>query len=451
LFPSAHAPRRRALLLAATVFVLSVASIVGWRPAGHSPAFVPLYSEAVGVTPAGVPIVVPAGSEPRWVSGTRVVAPGDDAAALAGSAAQRLADETAAWLEAGTVPGRGTRFEDLSRDALLDLLVLTDRTGATVAGWTDRWRYVWPRDAAFAAVAFARTGHREEALKNLRFLQSVQAPDGSFHARYRADGSGTPDDRGLQEDGPGWALWAVAGVAETAVTAAGRDGILDPLQRLVDRSADRLLRLAGQRDGLPAPSSDYWEVEESTLTLGVAAPMLAGLEAAERLSRDEGDTARARRLGAAAASLRGNIAFAFGRDGYPRHLGGDDPDAALTFVLPPFVAEALPGAQAALDAAVPRMLRPSGGIAPGSGWKQDGISWTPETALLGLAAASRGDAEGAEHWLTWLDSHRTSAGALPEKVLADGSPAAVAPLAWTAATVLLTLDRLDAASADASL
>ena len=40
------------------------------------------------------------------------------------------------------------------------------------------------------------------------------------------------------------------------------------------------------------------------------------------------------------------------------------------------------------------------------------------------------------------DAHRTSAGALPEKVLADGSPAAVAPLAWTAATVLLTLDRL---------
>ena len=182
------------------------------------------------------------------------------------------------------------------------------------------------------------------------------------------------------------------GGATTATTAAERSAILEPFRQLVDRSSDRLLRLARERDGLPAPSSDYWEVEETTLTLGVAAPMLAGLEAAERHLPGRRRRARgASRLGAAAATLRGNIAFAFGRDGYPRHLGGNDPDAAMTFLLPPFVSEALPGAQAALDAAVPRMLRPAGGIAPGSGWKRDGISWTPETALLGLVAAHAGD------------------------------------------------------------
>jgi len=42
-----------------------------------------------------------------------------------------------------------------------------------------------------------------------------------------------------------------------------------------------------------------------------------------------------------------------------------------------------------------------------------------------------------------LSAHRTPDGALPEKVLADGSPAAVAPLAWTAATVVLTAATLD--------
>ena len=47
-------------------------------------------------------------------------------------------------------------------------------------------------------------------------------------------------------------------------------------------------------------------------------------------------------------------------------------------------------------------------------------------------------------WLDWLDRHRTPAGSFPEKVLADGRPASVAPLAWTAAAVLLTADTLAA-------
>jgi len=45
----------------------------------------------------------------------------------------------------------------------------------------------------------------------------------------------------------------------------------------------------------------------------------------------------------------------------------------------------------------------------------------------------------------WLDAHRTGLGALPEKVLDDGSPAAVAPLAWTAAVTVLTTRSLDRA------
>ena len=48
----------------------------------------------------------------------------------------------------------------------------------------------------------------------------------------------------------------------------------------------------------------------------------------------------------------------------------------------------------------------------------------------------------AERWLTWLDGHCTSWGSLPEKVLPDGNPAGPAPLAWTAALVVLTENEL---------
>jgi hypothetical protein len=97
----------------------------------------------------------------------------------------------------------------------------------------------------------------------------------------------------------------------------------------------------------------------------------------------------------------------------------------------------------AWTAAQSELRRPAGGLAPGAGWRADGISWTPETALFALTAAHLGRGDVAAHWLDWLDAHRTDAGALPEKVLADGSPASVAPLAWTAALVVLTVAELD--------
>jgi len=66
--------------------------------------------------------------------------------------------------------------------------------------------------------------------------------------------------------------------------------------------------------------------------------------------------------------------------------------------------------------------RPGGGLAPGSQWKHDGISWTPETALVAYTAAMSGRPDLSAHWLDWLNEHRTAWGSLPEKVLATGAP-----------------------------
>ena len=131
----------------------------------------------------------------------------------------------------------------------------------------------------------------------------------------------------------------------------------------------------------------------------------------------------------------------FGSGGFG---GGGGLDAAVTFVMPPFdqsrsvqVADAWTRFQT--DA-----LRPAGGLAPGAGWKSDGISWTPETALVAYTAAMSGRREISEHWMDWLNNHRAPGGSLPEKVLAGGAPAGPAPLAWTAALVVLTSAELEA-------
>ena len=88
------------------------------------------------------------------------------------------------------------------------------------------------------------------------------------------------------------------------------------------------------------------------------------------------------------------------------------------------------------------MTRPAGGLAPGGSWRRDGVSWTNVTASYAMTAAALGDHDTARHWLDWLAAHRTANGSLPEKVLADGSPASVAPLAWTAAAVIIAADLL---------
>jgi GH15 family glucan-1,4-alpha-glucosidase len=421
--------RPRVRLLVALVAIAVVASAVQVYRSSH--VRVPLLSAAVVVTDDGR--LLPLGASDRAVvyAGTRVLQrPGLASAAR----------EQARWLREGRVPGRGGPYEDMVSTALLDLRTLTMPGGASLAGWPQAWRYVWPRDAAFVAVALARTGHPDDALGVLRYLQRVQAADGSFQARYLPDGSGrAPDGRGEESDGPAWALWAAEQVV-LAVPAGSRSSAATSLRPLVTRSSRRILDLTAGPSVLPPASLDYWEVRDERLSLGTAAPMAVGLRGAGMLTGLLGGDPDA--VTTRAAALERAIEQTFGPGGYPRYAGDDRPDASVTFLLPPFRGGCAAPVLAAWRAARDSLRRPAGGLAPGAGWKNDGISWTAETALFALTAATTGDRRGAQRYLTWLDRHRTDRGALPEKVLSNGDPAGPAPLAWTAALVVLAVDAL---------
>jgi len=416
-----------ALLLVLTLCVSGAAS------RGYRDRVLPLDAQTVAVGAGGALLAVD--DADVLVPASRVVAGTPDTEA-------QLVTERA-WLAAGRVPvvpelGEST----LLRDALLDLRMLSLPTGVPVAGWSPAWRYVWPRDSALAAAALARTGHRAEAERVLDFLQRVQPASGVFAARYLPDGSGVPDDRPAQLDGVGWALWALAAVVETR-TAAERPALIERYRALLDRSAAGAASAVDNPRGLPPASADYWERPERRVTLATAALLQAGLVAAERLYRMVGDP-RAAAVGAAGSRLADAIQAAFGSDGYPRRIGGaaSSVDLGVVFLLPPLARTVPPDVLTAWRAAPRHLLRPGGGLAPGGSWPDDGISWTNATASYALAAAAIGDRRTATAWLAWLDEHRTDAGSLPEKVLADGRPAAVAPLAWSAAAVLLIGDAL---------
>ena len=352
------------------------------------------------------------------------------------------------WLSLGSVPGEGTRWDDMVRMALIDLHQLCRPGGAVAAGAGGRWNYAWPRDSAFVAVALARAGHHAEAQKVLTFLQRVQLGDGGFEARYLLDGSGPPDGRESQSDGSGWALWALGEVNRSSGDKSPRPA---GLRVLLDQATAFVLSVTDDGRRLPPPSPDYWEVGVQRTSLGTVAPLLTGLQASARLYAALGELTLAKRSGAAAAGLLTRVTERFGDDyerfGDQRFRGGGGLDAAVTFLMPPFAESPSPKVVDAWMRYQSDALRPAGGLAPGAGWKQDGISWTPETALVAYTAAMSGRHEIAEHWMDWLNAHRTEWGSLPEKVLANGAPAGPAPLAWTAALVVLTAAELESTGA----
>lgn len=347
--------------------------------------------------------------------------------------------EVLAWIGAGTLPGEGTAYEDMARVALWDLHLLTadlEHGVLPVAGPAPKWDYFWPRDGAFVAVALARTGHAEDAVRLLELTAGLYLdPLYGFDARYLPTGERVVvDARGAQVDGCGWVLWAIHETTLVADVPAEVSG-------LRDRCTDQLLRATGGGSRLAAPSADYWERATFDQLLGANAPLAAGLRSAAADYRAAGEWERAEAVGEAADDFRGVVADGFGPD---FHRGGDGGglDAATAMLLPPFDPDPLPGAREAWLAYQEGAARPGGGLAPGTAWKEDGVSWTPEVALVAFTAAADGQDDIAHHWLDWLDAHRAPGGSLPEKVGPDGLPGGPALLGWTSSLVILALAEL---------
>ncbi|MFJ7591271.1 hypothetical protein ACIQZO_28620 [Streptomyces sp. NPDC097617] len=368
---------------------------------------------------------------PAGASASTVV-PADDPGALA------QVEESRAWLAAGLVPGATAAQRTASERALLSMRALLKPNGAFAAAWAPPWEYSWPRDGAFAAVAFAASGHDEEAYRILRHDAHTQRADGTWEARTLLDGSGPPDARKWQLDGNGWVPWATW-QWYLAAPPDGRDDRLRALYPMVREAADFAARSLGP-DGLPPASPDYWELDTATTNIGTAAPLLAGLNSAADLAARSGMGADAERWGDAARRLSAGIAASFAPLGYPRTVDGEHGrDSAVAFMAPPFNS-APAGLGEALDSTYRALLLPGGGVSPGNdpSFSWGTYAWTASTSFFALAWAGTGEQARASRVLDWVLSKRNGLGELPETVNGAGLPSAVAPLGWTDSLVVLT-------------
>ncbi|MCX5380584.1 hypothetical protein [Streptomyces sp. NBC_00091] len=347
--------------------------------------------------------------------------------------------ESRRWLARGLVPGAaGVRRESAER-ALLSMRALLRPNGALAAAWYPFWDFSWPRDSAFAAAAFAHTGHDEEAYRILRYNARTQRPDGTWEARTKLDGSGPPDTRQWQLDANGWVPWATWQWYQTA-PRADRAERLRALYPAIVKAADYAASsLDGE--GLPPASPDYWELPTTTVNIGTAAPLLSGLRAAADLASGLGQEGDAARWTLAAGRLEAGIARRFAPLGYQRTVDGlHGHDSAAAFMAPPFNA-APADLPRALDDTYRALLRPNGGLVPGSDpdTRWGNITWTASTSFFALAWSGTGEREKGAAVLDWVLAQRNVLGELPETVDAQGLPKAVVPLGWTDALVLLAL------------
>ncbi|HEX2838984.1 MAG TPA: hypothetical protein VHN77_12755 [Phycisphaerales bacterium] len=116
------------------------------------------------------------------------------------------------WVNSGTT----VTFPDAAmttlfkRGLLATKLHIDERNGGLIAGFRNgAYPYVWPRDAAWAGVTLARTGHPEEVSELARFLREVAYRDfepwgrkGFWKQKYTTDG---------------YTVWGAPQVDETAV------------------------------------------------------------------------------------------------------------------------------------------------------------------------------------------------------------------------------------------
>ena len=286
--------------------------------------------------------------------------------------------------------------------SLLVLRALTDReTGAVAAGARDDWAYVWPRDAAAAAIAYAAAGYRPEAERTVQFLLGLGLEQA---ARFHGDGSPVPG-RAAQGDAIGWVA--------AASRAAGIVGSARQARHI----------LAG---GAPVPwrdRADYWEGDPGDYLANALASTADVSELEGRYDPTSSDT-----------PLRGLV----------RRLGdpGSGLDSAAAWGVRPFPHPDLyPAIRRSMKALVDQGTR--FGITPGEEWPGGEDPWSAPTAWTAWSLAALGERRQALELMGALRRAATPAGDLPERVDAEtGVPPSTTPLAWSHAFAILALREL---------
>ncbi|MDP3989246.1 MAG: glycoside hydrolase family 15 protein [bacterium] len=180
-------------------------------------------------------------------------------------------------------------------------------------GGKDTYAYIWPRDAAYVAMALDEVGATTTARRFFQFAERVVSDDGYFMHKYRPDGSlgsswhpwirGDKIELPIQEDETALVLIALWNHYLISRDLEFVEGLYNSF---IKRAA---LFLMGYRDvstGLPKQSYDLWEEQFGVHTF-TAASVYGGLMAAASFAQLLGKTMSQHNYEHAAEEMRRSI------------------------------------------------------------------------------------------------------------------------------------------------
>ena len=344
----------------------------------------------------------------------------------------------------------------------------------------DTYSYVWPRDAAYAAMALDAAGDTNVAKRFFEFCKSIISEEGYFMHKYLPDGSlGSswhPWIRGgqfqlpIQEDETALVMIALAEHYRHSHDLEFLEAMFAPL---IKRPAEFMIKYRDEKTKLPDASYDVWEAKRGSSTYSSAAVYRALLAASE-MADVLGKTDHERRYKQAAAEIKKGILnnlWDEKRGVFYKMLNRNDREVAIDHTIDissaygifafgvlapddPQLAKAFDNTVQVLSAGIH-----AGGIAryeadeyyrggrdfPGNPWIVTTL-WHAE--FLIATAQHEQDFDKVRDIFSWVSKHALPSGVLPEQLnAATGEPLSATPLMWSHAAyvsaVLKYLDRVD--------
>jgi glucoamylase len=190
------------------------------------------------------------------------------------------------------------KVNDLLNRSLLVMRTQIDNGGAIIAAndtdifafSRDTYSYMWPRDGAFVAAAFAAAGYSTITSRFFNFCAGLLEPEGYFFHKFSPDGSvgstwhpwwkdGTRE-LPIQEDETALVIWALWRHFQRFHDVE----FIKPLYRsLIIRAAEFMVAYRDEKTKLPKPSYDLWEEKRGVHSFTIGATF-GGLVAAARFA-----------------------------------------------------------------------------------------------------------------------------------------------------------------------
>ena len=350
---------------------------------------------------------------------------------------------------------RGPVARLVERSVLVLQLACDRETGGIIAcpSIDPDYRYVWPRDGFYAALALDRTGHHAEAARFYSWCTRAQDRTGVLHQRYFAKpehvGPSWGPSWGEETDETSAVMWGV--VEHFRLT---RDmGFLSHMWPFMRRATEYLVGTVNEASGRMEPTMDLWEEGSSRHIYSVitaVAGIRAAAVAAKRL-RFEDETLEWETL---SRSLERHLLG----DYWSGELGHFIRNAAPRDEQPDISSLALSYPFGILPDDDLRMVRTADALAGAFEFKAGGVGrfpsdsnyggnpWIISACWLALHYSRVGDLRKARSMLNWCAEHATGLGLLPEQAEKDtGKPLSAIPLSWSHAMLILAAQEASSA------